>query len=46
MDKSSRFAAATQRAVQLDPFLDQITPPPTATLAFQSETLILLSDEE
>ena len=33
LDKSSRFAAATQRAVQLDPFLDEITQRPTATFA-------------
>ncbi|AGA89724.1 TraF-like protein [Thioflavicoccus mobilis 8321] len=33
LDKSSRFAAATQRAVQLDPFLDVITQRPTATFA-------------
>jgi conjugal transfer pilus assembly protein TraF len=33
LDKSSRFAAATQRAVQLDPFLDEITRRPTATFA-------------
>ena len=33
LDKSSRFAAATQRAVQRDPFLDEITQRPTATFA-------------
>jgi conjugal transfer pilus assembly protein TraF len=33
LDKSRRFAAATQRAVQLDPFLDEITQRPTATFA-------------
>jgi len=33
LDKSSRFAAATQRAVQRDPFLDEITRRPTATFA-------------
>jgi conjugal transfer pilus assembly protein TraF len=33
LDKSSRFAAATQRTVQLDPFLDEITQRPTATFA-------------
>ncbi|MCU0833530.1 MAG: conjugal transfer protein TraF, partial [Chromatiaceae bacterium] len=33
LDKSSRFAAATQRAVQLDPMLDEITQRPTATFA-------------
>jgi len=33
LDKSSRFAAATQRAVQLDPFLDEITRRSTATFA-------------
>ena len=33
MDKSSRFASATQRAVQLDPFLDEVTQRPTATFA-------------
>jgi conjugal transfer pilus assembly protein TraF len=33
LDKSTRFAAATQRAVQLDPFLDEITQRPTATFA-------------
>jgi conjugal transfer pilus assembly protein TraF len=31
--KSSRFAAATQRAVKLDPFLDEVTQRPTATFA-------------
>ena len=30
MDKSSRFAAMTQRVVQADPFLDEITHRPTA----------------
>lgn len=33
MDKASRFAAATQRAVQFDPFLDEITQRPTANFA-------------
>ena len=33
LDKSSRFAAATQRAVQRDPFLDELTQRPTATFA-------------
>jgi conjugal transfer pilus assembly protein TraF len=33
LDKSSRFAAATQRAVQFDPFLDEVTQRPTATFA-------------
>ncbi len=33
LDKSTRFAAATQRAVQLDPFLDEVTQRPTATFA-------------
>jgi conjugal transfer pilus assembly protein TraF len=33
LDKSSRFAAATQRVVQRDPFLDEITQRPTATFA-------------
>jgi conjugal transfer pilus assembly protein TraF len=33
MDKASRFAAATQRAVQLDPFLDEITQRPIANFA-------------
>jgi len=33
LDKSSRLDAATQRAVQLDPFLDEITQRPTATFA-------------
>ena len=33
LDNSSRFAAATQRAVQRDPFLDEITQRPTATFA-------------
>jgi conjugal transfer pilus assembly protein TraF len=33
LDKSSRFAAATQRAVQRDPFLDENTQRPTATFA-------------
>jgi conjugal transfer pilus assembly protein TraF len=33
LDKSSRFAAATQRAVQRDPYLDENTQRPTATFA-------------
>jgi len=33
LDKASRFAAATQRAVQRDPFLDEVTQRPTATFA-------------
>jgi conjugal transfer pilus assembly protein TraF len=33
LDRSSRFAAATQRALQLDPVLDEITQRPTATFA-------------
>jgi conjugal transfer pilus assembly protein TraF len=33
LDKARRFAAATQRAVQCDPFLDELTQRPTATFA-------------